>query len=125
VSDYRLLQQQNPGFAVDSDVAAADTAKASIIVAKDANHSIYIQKITVSVITDAAQSLIFQDTGAPLIIGKTKASPGLGPIVFDFGVVGTKLTVGKDFSIATSGAGIAARVHVEGYQRKTGVDYVS
>jgi hypothetical protein len=108
----------------DGNVAAADTTTVEAITVKDAYHQIFVTKITVAVITDAAQSLTFQDdAGTPVPIAKTKASPGLGPIVFEFGDLGTPLTVGKNLDMVISGAGLAARVHVEGYQRKTGVDY--
>jgi hypothetical protein len=109
----------------DGSVLAADSATITDAIAvKDAYHQIFITKITVSVTTDAAQSLTFQDdAGTPIVIAKTKATPGLGPIVFEFGDLGTPLTVGKNLDITISGAGLAARVHVEGYQRKTGVDY--
>lgn len=110
---------QNP-FWVDVDVATGDSATKSAVVAARTNFTIYIQKITISVITDAAQSLIFQDNGTPLIIAKTKASPGLGPIVYDWGPHGTALTANKQFDIAISGAGLAARVHIEGYMRQSG-----
>lgn len=119
--DYQHFQSLHLRVSADSDVAAADTAKDNVVAVKDSNHRIYVQKITVSVITDAAQSLIFQDdANTPVLIAKTKATPGLGPIVFDFGVNGTPLTKGKNLDIATSGAGVAARVHVEGYQKLEG-----
>lgn len=106
----------------DSLVAAADSAKDNVIAPRSALYTIFIQRILISITVDAAQSLIFQDdANTPVIIGKTKASPGLGPIVIDFGPEGTPLTQGKNFDIATSAAGIGARVHVEGFQKLTGV----
>lgn len=116
--DVLVPQRENIRLIADVDVAAADATKDNILAVKSANHQIFVQKIVVSVITDAAQSLIFQDdAGTPVIIGKTKASPGLGPLLFEFGPNGTPLTVGKNLDIATSAAGIAARVHVEAYQK--------
>lgn len=107
---------------VDVDVAAGDGSKDNIIVVKGALYTIFVQRIAISVVVDAAQSLIFQDDGVPLIIAKTKASPGLGPLgPIDFGPEGTPLAQGKNLDIATSAAGIGARVHVEAYQKLTGV----
>lgn len=118
VGDYIQLQRENIALIADSDVAAADTAKDNILTVRSADHQIFVQRIVVSVITDAAQSLIFQDdANTPVLIAKTKSSPGLGPITYEFGPIGTALTKGKNLDIATSGAGIAARVHVEGYQK--------
>lgn len=106
----------------DSLVGASDTSKDNVIAVRSSLYTIYVQRITVSVTTDAAQSLIFQDdANTPVLIGKTKASPGLGPIEIDFGPEGTALTQGKNLDIATSGAGIAARVRIEAYQKLTGV----
>lgn len=115
--DYFAKQYFYKAVKADVDVATADTSKTAIIAPFNSSYTIYVQRIVISVITDAAQSLIFQDNaGSPVIIAKTKASPGLGPIIIDFGPQGTPLTAGKQLDIATSGAGLAARVHVEGYQ---------
>lgn len=120
--DILVLQKENQQFYVDVDVAVADSATKAAVVAARINHTLYVQKITVSVLTDAAQSLIFQDNaGTPVLIAKTKASPGLGPITFDFGPHGTALTQDKQLDIAISGAGLVARVHIEGYQVQRGI----
>src|SRR5882672_8112037 len=118
---YGQLRRFYQGVVADVDVATADTARSAII-ALVANQTIYIQRIEVAIITVAAQSLIFQDNaGTPIIIAKTAVSAPIGPIFFDFGPEGTPLTVGKQLDIATSGAGVAARVHVEGYRKLTAV----
>jgi len=118
---YGKMRMFYQGVVADVDVATADTSKTAII-ALVANQTIYIQRIEVAIITPAAQSLIFQDNaGTPVIIAKTAVSAPIGPILFDFGPDGTPLTVGKQLDIATSGAGVAARVHVEGYRKLTAV----
>lgn len=120
--DYNKYQMCYSSRNANASVLAADTATVEIIdVTKSVNHRLYIQKITVSVTTDAAQSLTFQDeAGTPVLDAKTKASPGLGPIVFDFGPQGYPLTLGKGLDMVISGAGLAATVHIEAYEKLEG-----
>jgi len=86
-----------------------------------ASETAYVQRMMVAVTVDGAQPLTFQDRATtPKVIGKTKASPGLGPILFDFGPAGIALTEGKSLDISTTGATIlGAAIHIEGYRKKT------
>lgn len=105
-------------------VAAGDSAtKEDVITPRNARHTIYVQRITLSVITDAAQSLTFQDdASSAVIIAKSAASPGLGvEIVCDFGPIGYALTEGKNLDIVISGAGLACKGVIEGYEKLTAV----
>lgn len=82
--------------------------------------TIYIQRIQVNIITDAAQSLTLQDdAGTPVVIAGVKASPGVGPITFDFGPEGRALTQAKEFELKNSAAGLAADITWTGYWRAT------
>lgn len=104
-------------------LAAGDnlSATARTLVTGRTGYTLYIQKITVNVITDNAATLQFKDTaGTPVVIAGTKASPGIGPILFDFGDEGRALTEAKNFTLANSAAGLAADIHWEGYERPTG-----
>lgn len=115
----RSARSAHQPFSIDVDLVAADTSTLTLLTVL-ANHTIIVTKIMVSVITDAAQSVSVQDSaGTPVIIAKTKASPGLGPITFDFGEDGTRLTEATNLVANLSGAGLAARIHVEGYQKRT------
>lgn len=120
--DYEKFQMCYSSRNANATVLAADTATVEIIdTTKSANHRLYIQKIIVSITTDAAQSLTFQDeAGTPLVVAKTKASPGLGAIVFDFGPQGFACSLGKGLDMVISGAGLAASVHVEAYEKLEG-----
>ena len=103
-------------------LAATDdlSATARQLVAAKPGHTIFVQKITVSVITDNAATQQFEDNNAtPRIIAKTKASPGLGPIVFDFTDEGAALTEGKQFEMKNSAAGMAAEVVWHAYMKPT------
>jgi hypothetical protein len=107
-------------FSVDVTVLAANDGTPTLAALK-AGFTIFVTKIIVSVTTDNAATLTFQDSAdTPVLIAKTKASPGLGaPMVWEFGEDGTALTEGKNFNMAISAAGLAARVHVEGYWKQT------
>lgn len=121
-SDYGWYLAQYSDKTATAVVAAADTATLENVVAvKSANHTIYVQRIILSVITDAAQSLTFQDdAGTPVIIAKSAASPGLGvEVVADFGPKGYALTAGKNLDVVISGAGLACKVSIEAYEKLT------
>lgn len=103
----------------DVTVVAANDPTATLLAAKT-GFTIYVTHISVAVTTDNAATLTFQDSATtPIVIAKTKASPGIGPILFDFGEDGTPLTEAKALNLAASGAGLAARVHVEAYYKPT------
>lgn len=93
-----------------------------VLIALVAGFTIFIQRIVVSVTTDNAATLSFQDSaGTPVVAAKTKASPGLGVIVYDFGPEGFALTEGKELDLKNSAAGLAAVIEVQAYQKATGV----
>lgn len=97
-----------------TDYSTATTKIASL----GANFQIVLQRIAINVTTDNAATQLFQDSaGTPIIAAGTKASPGIGPILFDFGDDGFALTAGKDFQHKMSGAGLAASITVQAYQR--------
>lgn len=125
MGDYSRKLDRYTDATVTKYVAAADdlsTTPLELIAAPDSTqNTIYVQKILVSVTTDAAQSLIFQDgAGTPVVFAKTKVSPGLGPILFDFGPDGLPLTQGKALNLKNSAAGLACAVTVTAYSRRTG-----
>jgi hypothetical protein len=124
--DYLHWQFQFTRKNVDRSILAADTsaAHADIIVPKTANHRIYIQKITFSPTTYAAQTITFRDgAGAPVPIGFMSV-PATAPTtggdcqyVLDYGPTGTPLTVGEELDVILSAAGIAGRLHIEAYEK--------
>lgn len=96
------------------------SATARTLVALKAKFTIYIQRIEVNVTTDNAATLTFQDSaGTPVKVAGTKASPGIGPILFDFGPEGFALTEGKEFDLKNSAAGLAAAITWTGYMKPT------
>jgi len=103
----------------DVTILAGADPSATIIAAKT-NYTIYVTSISLAVTTDNAATQTIQDTAStPVVIAKSKASPGLGPILWEFGEDGTPLTADKGLALAASGAGLAGRLHVEGYIKQS------
>lgn len=120
--DYNYLRRFYQDISGSSVLAAGDnlSVTARTLVAAKTGHTIYVQRIVVHVITDNAATQQFNDTaGTPVVIAGTKASPGIGPIVFDFGPEGRALTVSTALTMTNSGAGLAADIHWEGYRKPT------
>lgn len=119
------LQRANFGDLGTSFILAAGddySTVPKVIIAAKLLYTIFIQQITLGVTTDNAATQQFEDTsGTPVPVAKSKASPGLGPIVWDFGPDGVALTEGKGFNLRNSGAGMAGSVTVLGYRKLTGV----
>lgn len=120
-SDYGSYRVINHEKSTVATIATGDTTAAGVVTARDANHSLFIQRILLMVSTDAAQTLTFQDSnGSPVVIAKSKTSPGLGLLVVaDFGPRGKQLTAGKNLDIILSGAGLGCQVDVEAYEKRT------
>ena len=86
-----------------------------------AGYTVKVQSIAVDVVTDNAATLTFRaSAGTPVKVAATKASPGIGPIVFDLGEEGFALTQGKNFELVNSAAGLAAAITWQGYMQPTG-----
>lgn len=96
--------------------AAAYAGSAPLITCPGAKYVIYIQKITVNITTDAAESLTVQDDGSsPRVFATVPASPGVGIQTFDFGPEGMAAQVGENIDVAVSGAGLAGWINIEAY----------
>lgn len=95
------------------------TTAVNKIVNTKVTHAIFVMKITLSVTTDNAATQLFQSSnGTPVEIAKSKASPGLGPITWDFGPNGFQIAVGENLQHKMSGAGMAGTVTITAYRRK-------
>ena len=126
--DYQFFQRHYTSKNIDRTILAAHTSTdhANVINPKTASHQIWIQKVVVAITTHADQDIAFQDgAGTPVLIARwfDEATAGtarpndLPTIVFDFGPQGTPLTIGEELDIILSAAGIAARVHIEPYEK--------
>jgi hypothetical protein len=114
-----LARHQNVSVSY-SILTATDYTTATAKITGKTGWTIYIQRILVAVTTDNAATQTFQDNaGTPIILAGTKASPGIGPIEFDFGPEGFALTADKSFMHAMSGTGLAGSVTVQAYMKRT------
>jgi hypothetical protein len=114
--DYTHYKDLYSDKTVDIDLAATDAGKDNVIVVKSANHQIWVQKISYSVITAAAQPVTFQDDAStPVKITVVPASQATS-VVIDFGPKGVPLTIGKNLDISNT-AGPAAKIHIEAYEK--------
>ncbi len=92
-------------------------------VAGVAAETIFVQRITFQIQTDAAVTVTFQDDeSTPVIIAFAKASLGTGQfLLLDGGDEGIPLTEGADLDIVGSAAGYEGMIKMEGYRKPTGV----
>ena len=93
----------------------------TLVTVKSSSHTIFIQKLYVTIKTDAAQTITFEDSNtSPVFVQKTDSSPGANTeYIWDFGPTGVPLTLGKNFVATFSAAGLAGHIEWYGYQRKT------
>jgi hypothetical protein len=105
---------------VGGTVVAATAGVDNAIAVLDANHTIYVQRISVTINTLGAQTIIFQDDAStPVKVLFIEASAAAGTIrSVDFGAKGFPLTAGKNLDIAGTAAP-AYSYEVEAYQRQT------
>jgi hypothetical protein len=104
---------------VRQSFTASDTT-ATLITGR-ALHTIFVQRIIVWIITDAAQSWTFEDSNSSAKqIAKVTTSPGAATRWdFDFGDDGEPLTEAKNLVLTMSAAGLAGNVIVVAYEKPT------
>src|SRR3990167_8765707 len=112
----RLFRDESKGlaFTASNDFT---TSGANFVTVRNANYTIFLQKITVNVSTVAAQTLTFRDDAStPVVFAELPASAAKGShTVLDGGAEGIPLTEGKNLDIVASAAGVAGSLFVEGY----------
>lgn len=118
---FNLTQHQNAtvsySFLTSTDYSGASVATK---IAAKTGFTLFIQRILLAVTTDNAAVQTFQDSaGTPIVMAASKASPGVGPIEWDFGEVGFQCTADKGFQHLMSGAGMAGSMTVQAYYART------
>lgn len=100
-------------------VVTITTGDTTLVTVKNANTTLFIQRIIVYVNVDAAQSWSFEDSnGTPKKIAEVTISPGDETRWdFDFGDKGIPLTEGMNFVLNVSAAGLGGNIVWEGYAR--------
>ncbi len=116
--DYAQEKRWHTDKTTDVQLLAADGGKADCIAPKSASHQLFIQKITATVQTAAAQAVTIRDDSTTnIVLGVIEASAAVGTIrIFDFGPKGIALGVGKNLDIANT-AGPAIEFHIEAYEK--------
>jgi hypothetical protein len=92
------------------------------VVPKSAKHTLYIQKITVNILTHANAKTIIGGDGTITIstINDLTAAAGVpDQVIHDFGPKGRALTVGATFTLTSAASGPVADVHIECYEKLT------
>lgn len=114
---YRSRYQDISGT-LDVTTTTGDT---TLVTARNANATIFIQRIIGYVTTDAPQSIAFEDSAtASKTIATITTSPGDETRWdFDYGEEGFPLTEGKNFIMNVSAAGLAINLRWYGYMKLT------
>lgn len=112
---------------VSGQVLTSDLGTPRTLIAAKANFSIVIQRIVISITTDATATLAIADTaGTPVPIFSTAASPGLGVVKsVDFGPIGFVCTDSKGLTLTASATGLAFVYVVQAYQKRTSNSFVT
>lgn len=99
-------------------LAATDYSTAVSKITGKTGWTIYIIRIQLAKTTDASKVHTFQDsagTPVPVAVG----SPGLQPMLWEYGPIGFPLTEGKDFQHKMDAAGDAGAVSITAYMKPT------
>lgn len=121
--DYLHWQFQFARKIADVDILTGTATYADVLTPKSANHQLFIQKITLSITTHAADVYTFDDDGAgPPIAVHTDATAAAGilsVVTWDFGPTGRPITKGANLDVSHSSTGVAV-AHIEGYEKLVG-----
>lgn len=115
-ANFRRWNEDISGSLTFSAAAVTSTIKT----VRNANSTIYVQRVIVYITTDAAQSLTIQDSAGKVLCSVT-VSPGANTR-WDFPLGGDKgVPCGEGASLTAtfSAAGLAGTLSWEGYQRLT------
>lgn len=103
----------------DVELLTSDATK-TLVTVRNANYTLYIQRITYTPTTVAAQAITVKDSaGTPVLAALIPASQST-PYVADFGPEGLPLTEGKNLTEAGT-AGPGGRFKIECYAKLTKV----
>lgn len=123
--DYLFYKNVYSNKSVDLNILTGTASYADVIAPKSSKHTVYIQRIVLSITTHVAGDVyLFDDDGSgPPIASHTDAAAGAGvlsEVEWDFGPQGVALTEGANLDVSHSTTGVA-KVHIEAYERLTGL----
>ena len=120
-SRYNHLHRAFRGISGKRNIATTDSGTVVLASPKSSAYTIYIEEITLTIETSAAQTVQFEDSlGSPTFVEKSDSAPGDNTLyIWRFGGGGRPLDEGETFDMTFSGAGLKGHVQWEGHQRKT------
>ena len=120
---YGRRRRENENISGQRIVATTGTS-GTLKAAKNANYTIYIQRLHVHITTgSASKTWSVEDNGSPIRSLTDTLSAAVAPASheIDFGADGVALTEGKDLVLTIGATGAAGIVVWEGYQKLTAV----
>jgi len=113
--------QYHENVSGSSSLLAADnlSVTARTLVADKAKHTLKITRISVSIITAAAQTLTFADSNGNVLAMVAASAPAGSCVNFNFGPDGVACEEGYGLTLANSAAGVAAAITWVGYRHRT------
>lgn len=128
-SDYlAVARREGQPFNVDVAIPSTAVPLTTVVAVKDTKHTIYVQRITLSITTHADGKTfdVQDDASTPKLIARRldDAEGTAGDNDFyewDFGPAGIPLTEGKNLQYLanTAGSGFVGVAQFQGYQRRT------
>lgn len=127
MDSYGRVRKQNMGFVGTVNITGAAVAATHLQTIRSANHTFFIQKVTVAISTHVAGKVfsLQDDASTPIVVAgfaDLAAAAGVPDVrTWDFGADGVALTAGKnlDWLANTSGSGFVGVLKYEGYQKLT------
>lgn len=119
MDSYERKRKQHGDKSVNVDILTGTAAYADVIAPRSANHTVYIQRIILSITTHVADTYTFDDDGAgPAIATHLDVTPQAAgvpsTVTWDFGPNGRPITGKLDVSHSSTGVAIA---RIEAYER--------
>jgi hypothetical protein len=122
--DYNEFHKNYGNKNTQHQLLAGDSTTVQLMAPRSEHHYLFIQSIYVSVTTYSNKTLTFQDgAGTPVPIAivtvPSTAPSAAGEQLYhiDFGPRGVRLTKGKVLNMVISGAGAAAIITIDAYER--------
>lgn len=120
--EYVQYQSAYKTKVANVNVLVDSTTLADVLVPSSLNHTIYLQKVTLSITTHFATSIVqLQDesTGT-VLLNHTDAAVAAGVpsvLTWDFGPEGRAIGEGARLGVTVINPGIIGRIHIEAYER--------
>jgi hypothetical protein len=121
------MQRENIALSADAVITATQQAATTAFTVRSANHSIFVQRISLSITTHAngkvALTVFPHTTTSQVTASRTDLTAAAGVpdfIEWDFGPIGIQIPKGEnlDWLWSTGNSGPVGVAHMEGYQKQ-------